>query len=70
MDALENSLISKMSQMTTDDREVSALYYFVAVKILQLSLNFQNLIHKFEEIISPQMIPHDLAAFYLDLANW
>lgn len=50
MDALENSLISKMSQMTTDDRE--------------------NLIGKFTEIISPQTIPHDLAAFYLDLANW
>ncbi|KAF1746966.1 hypothetical protein GCK72_023424 [Caenorhabditis remanei] len=50
MDALENSLISKMSQMTTDDRE--------------------NLIRKFADIISPQIIPHDLASFYLDLANW
>ncbi|CAI2357494.1 unnamed protein product [Caenorhabditis sp. 36 PRJEB53466] len=50
MDALENNLISKMSQMTTDDRD--------------------TLIRKFEEIISPRTIPHDLAAFYLDLANW
>ncbi|UMM39603.1 hypothetical protein L5515_016584 [Caenorhabditis briggsae] len=50
MDALENSLISKMSQMTTDDRE--------------------NLILKFTDIIAPRAIPHELAAFYLDLANW
>ncbi|CAI5455812.1 unnamed protein product [Caenorhabditis angaria] len=50
MESLENSIVSMMSQMSTDDHE--------------------SLIRKFIAIVYPQIVPQDLAAFYMDLANW